>query len=79
VLFEFSDVLNTAGMPKMDYVVARDLLSMHSEADQRKILDTFEETLKPGGALLLGDNERVIDGDAWEEITGDSLTVYRRR
>ena len=79
VLFEFSDVLNTAGMPKMDYVVARDLLSMHSEADQRKIIDTFEETLKPGGALLLGDNERVIDSDAWEEITGDSLTVYRRR
>lgn len=79
VLFEFSDVLNTAGMPKMDYVVARDLLSMHSEADQRKILETFEETLKPGGALVIGDNERVIDGAAWEEITGDTLTVYRRR
>ncbi len=79
VLFEFSDVLNTAGMPKMDYVVARDLLSMHDEADQRRIIETFEETLKPGGALLLGDNERVIDGDAWEEITGDSLSVYRRR
>lgn len=79
VLFEFSDVRNTAAMPKMDYIVARDLLSLHSETDQRKILETFEETLKPGGALLLGDNERVIDGDAWEEISGDSLTVYRRR
>lgn len=79
VLFEFSDVLNTAGLPKMDYVVARELLSMHSETDQRKILETFEETLKPGGALVIGDNERVIDGAAWEEITGDTLTVYRRR
>jgi purine-binding chemotaxis protein CheW len=79
VLFEFSDVLNTAGMPKMDYVVARDLLSMHSESDQRKILELFEETLKPGGALVLGDNERVIDSAPWEEITGDTLTVYRRR
>ncbi|MEX2442860.1 MAG: chemotaxis protein CheW [Alkalispirochaeta sp.] len=79
ILFEFSDVLNTAGIPKMDYVVARDLLSMHSESDQRSILETFEETLKPGGALLLGDNERVTDGAAWEEITGDTLTVYRRR
>lgn len=79
VLFEFSDVLNAAGMPKMDYIVARDLLSYHPEAEQRKILEAFEETLKPGGALVLGDNERVLDDAAWEEITGDSLTVYRRR
>ena len=79
ILFEFSDVLNSAGMPKMDVIVARDLLSLHGEAEQRKVIETFEETLKPGGALVLGDNERVFDGAAWEEITGDSLTVYRRR
>ena len=78
ILFEFSDVLNSAGMPKMDMIVARDLASLHSEQEQHKIIETFEETLKPGGALLLGDNERLLDGAAWDEITGDSLTVYRR-
>ncbi len=79
VLFEFSDVLNSAGMPKMDLIVARDLLSFHSDGVQRKIVENFEETLKPGGILMLGDNERVTDISAWEEITGDALSVYRRR
>jgi purine-binding chemotaxis protein CheW len=79
ILFEFSDVLHTGGMPRMDMVVARDLLSYHREDEQRRILDTFEETLKPGGVLLLGDNERVFDGASWHEIVGDSLTVYRRQ
>jgi purine-binding chemotaxis protein CheW len=79
ILFEFSDVLHTGGMPRMDLIVARDLLSFHREDDQRRILDTFEETLKPGGALLLGDNERVIDGASWHETVGDTLTVYLRR
>lgn len=79
ILFEFSDVLNTAGLPKMDFVIARDLLSLHSEAEQGKMLELFEESLKPGGALVLGDNERVPDGSAWHELTGESLSVYRRR
>lgn len=79
VLFEFSDILNAGTMPRMDYVVARDLLSFLSEAEQRNVLETVEDSLKPGGALILGDNERVFDGAAWEEINGDSLTVYRRR
>ena len=77
--FEFSDVLNAAGMPKMDMVVSRDLLSFHTASEQGKILRVFEEALKPGGTLLLGDNERTLDADGWEEKTGDSLTVYRRR
>ena len=63
----------------MDLIVARDLLSFHNDSVQRKIVENFEETLKTGGILMLGDNERVADISAWEEITGDALSAYRRR
>ena len=79
ILFEFSDLLHATGMPQMDLIVARDFLSLFPLEEQGKLLYTFEEALKPGGVLLLGENEHVLDGAAWGETTGETLTVYHRR
>ena len=76
VLFEFSDVLSAAAMPKLDLIVARDLLSLHKREDQDRVLERFDEMLKPGGRLILGDNEEVIQADAWEPVADGSLSVY---
>jgi chemotaxis methyl-accepting protein methylase len=79
VLFEFSDVLSAAAMPKLDLIVARDLLSFHKYEDQERILERFDEMLKPGGRLVLGDNEEVIRADAWEPVADGPLSVYIHR
>ncbi|MFP4152252.1 MAG: CheR family methyltransferase [Alkalispirochaeta sp.] len=79
ILFEFSDVLSAAAMPKMDLIVARDLLSYHTPEDQAKILERFDDSLKPGGVLVLGDNEEVLNTDAWEAVASTPLSVYIHR
>jgi purine-binding chemotaxis protein CheW len=79
VLFEFSDVMSAAAMPKMDLIVARDLLSFHTPDDQQRILERFDEVLKPGGLLVLGDNERVISPDEWEAVSGVPLRIFIHR
>jgi purine-binding chemotaxis protein CheW len=79
ILFEFSDVLSAAAMPKMDLVVARDLLSFHQPEDQAKIMERFDESLKPGGILVLGDHEEVSNTDAWEAVATTPLNVYIHR
>lgn len=79
ILFEFSDVLSAAAMPKMDLIVARDLLSLQKPDEQSRILERFDEALKPGGVLVLGDNEEVLDPDAWEPINDVPLHVYIHR
>lgn len=79
ILFEFSDVMSAAAMPKMDLIVARDLLSFHTPDDQQRILERFDEVLKPGGLLVLGDNERVISPDEWEAVSGVPLRLFIHR
>jgi len=79
ILFEFSDVLSAAAMPKMDLIVARDLLSFHQPEDQAKIMERFDDTLKPGGVLILGDHEDVLNPDAWEAVATTPLNVYIHR
>ncbi len=79
ILFEFSDILSVSAMPKMDVVVARDLLSFQKEEDQERIMERFDEVLKPGGVLVLGDNEDVGDGAVWEPAEGLPVNMYFHR
>lgn len=79
VLFEFSDALNSTGLPRLDMIVARDLLSYQSVDDQQRLLERFDELLKPGGLLILGDNEEPLNLDAWDEVAVTGAVVYRHR
>ncbi len=78
ILFEFSDVVNGTALPKMDMIVCRDLVSFLSTADQNKCFSVFEEVLKPSGLLMLGENEKVPNPDAWELLEAP-LSLYRRK
>lgn len=79
ILFEFSDALHTPGLPRMDVIIARDVVSFMSEENQQAFLSSCEETIRTGGLLVLGDNERPLDFGPWEELSADTLSVYRHR
>lgn len=69
ILFEYHDILHENPYPEVDCIFARDVLSFLKPEDQEKLLRQFHEKLKPGGFLILGDNERApdVDWDIWEE------------
>jgi purine-binding chemotaxis protein CheW len=79
ILFEFSDVRNASAIPRVHIIVARDIVSFLKEDEQHRILNLFEDKLKPGGILVLGDNEAPLDGDAWEEVATGPPRVFRLR
>lgn len=79
ILFEYSDVTNATGLPAMDLIVARDVLSFFEHRSQERVLETVFETLKPNGYLILGDNEEPLSTQRWERVSRGGVTVYRKR
>ncbi|MFP4329752.1 MAG: CheR family methyltransferase [Spirochaetaceae bacterium] len=79
IIFEYSDLANVTGLPAMDLIVARDVLSFFDEQRQERILETIFETLKPNGYLMLGDHEEPLSGERWERKSESGVTVYRKR
>lgn len=79
ILFEFSDALHSAGLPKMDLIVARDLVSFHSPVEQRRLFDLFGDTLKNGGVLILGRNEQAPADSGWIVKEGRNVRAYIKR
>ena len=65
VIFEYHDLQNDTALPRLDFAVCRDTLSFMEEAMQVKILDHIYDALKPGGLLLLGQNERPFNENIW--------------
>lgn len=78
ILFEFSDVMNTAGLPPVDLVVCRDVVSFMRSDDQQRLFELFEETLRPGGVLILGDHERA-DTEVWSALPDTTRAAFQRR
>ena len=79
ILFEYSDLTNAAGLPSMDLIVARDVLSFFDEKSQERVLETMFETLKPDGYLILGEHEEPLAQERWEAVGPGSLRAYRKR
>lgn len=77
IYFEFHDTLHTSAMPDIDLVVARDILSFQTPANQQKMLAEFHEKLKPGGLLIVGDNE-IIDETGWSRIERSEMNIYKK-
>jgi purine-binding chemotaxis protein CheW len=78
IFFEYHDILNANSLPELDFIVARDILSFLSVADQQKLLQEFYERLKPSGVLLLGKNETVTDFTVWEQAEHNGLAVFKK-
>ncbi|MBN2651909.1 MAG: chemotaxis protein CheW [Spirochaetales bacterium] len=77
ILFEYHDIIHENPYPPMDLIVARDLLSFIEESSQAKVLADFEKLLKPGGLLVLGDNEK-ISSIVLKKVENEYLNIYKK-
>lgn len=77
ILFEYHDILHENPYPAMSLIVARDLLSFLEKEEQVKMIAEFEKMLKPGGFLLVGDNERISSKFLQKE-ENEYLNIYKK-
>lgn len=78
ILFEYHDVLHPNPFPEVDIILARDIVSFMSKADQAKLIKEFWEKLKPQGLLILGTHERLAD-DEWEAVESAGVVAFRKK
>lgn len=77
ILFEYHDIVHPNPFPDVDVIVARDILSFFNSSNQASLIGLFRAKLRPGGLLLIGQNERFEDR-AWHEVQKGELTGYIR-
>jgi len=77
ILFEYHNVLHSNPFPEVDIIFARDILSFHPQAEQNKLILEFNEKLKPGGFLVIGEHE-VLKHQDFEDISSSKIRVYRK-
>lgn len=77
ILFEFSDIRNSSAIQRVDLIIARDVVSFLSRDDQARVMEAFEEKIKPGGILVLGDWERPLNTEAWNIVSESSPSIFR--
>ena len=77
VSFEYHDVLNENKLPPVNLIIAKDVLSFFPADGRTKLLADFQETLVSGGMLIIGDNERIKDGN-WSEREAPGLRWYAK-
>ena len=78
VLFEYHDILHSNPFPPVDVILARDVISFMSKADQETLLSEFDEKLKSGGLLIIGDKERINSAE-WESVDSAGVVAYRKK
>jgi purine-binding chemotaxis protein CheW len=77
IVFEYHDVLNETPLPDLDIILARDILSFFSTADQDRVIAGVAEKLKNRGIVFLGRNEQ-LSGDGWRSLGKDPVSVFMR-
>jgi chemotaxis signal transduction protein/chemotaxis methyl-accepting protein methylase len=77
ILFEYHDIIHENPYPEMDLIVARDLLSFIDEDKQETVVKEFERILKPGGLLVIGDNEK-ISSITLKKLENKYLNIYKK-
>ncbi len=78
ILFEYHDITHPNTFPEVDIIVARDVLSFLGYSDQLRMIAEFQEKLKPGGLLIIGENEELVSDD-WKVIKSANNTAYRKK
>jgi len=77
IYFEFHDTLHSSTMPDIDIIIARDIISFQTQANQKKILSEFFDNLKNGGMFIIGDNE-IIEEPGWSKMDISGMNIYRK-
>ncbi len=75
ILFEYHDAMHPNPFMEVDIIIARDLLSFLNANDQARLVKEFEDKLRPGGLLIIGNNER-IDSGRFKYIGNQYITGY---
>ncbi len=78
ILFEYHDILHENPYPEVDCIFARDVLSFLTPEDQEKLFNQFHEKLKPGGFLILGDNEKAPEDD-WDRLEEGKIVAFKAK
>jgi len=77
VIFEYTESLSRMEIIQADLILCRDAVSYLPPDQQKSLLATFAERLKPDGRLILGTNER-IEGEGWKTVEKSGAYVYIR-
>lgn len=73
------DTPRTAIVGKVDVIFCRNVLIYFDDASRRKVIETFYERLNPGGFLLLGHSESLLNvSTAFELVHLRDDLVYRK-
>jgi purine-binding chemotaxis protein CheW len=75
IVFEYHDVVNENSLPKLDIILARDVLSYLTEQEQNKVIENFAEKLKSQGLAFLGKNEEFPGAD-WNSLSKDPVSLF---
>jgi purine-binding chemotaxis protein CheW len=75
IIFEYHDVLNENSLPKLDIILARDVLSYLTEQEQNKALESFADKIKEQGLAILGKNEE-IPGIDWNSLSTETVSMF---
>ena len=78
VLFEYHDITHMNPFTDLHLIVARDVISYLKPEEQERILADFNEKLRVGGYLILGNNERLKESGDWKPLDWDDWSVYQR-
>lgn len=73
------DTLRTAIVGRVDIIFCRNVLIYFDEVSRRRVIETFYERLNPGGFLLLGHSESLLNiSTAFELVHLREDLVYRK-
>lgn len=75
ILFEYHNAMHPNPFVEVDIIIARDLLSFMNTNDQAHLVKEFEDKLRPGGLLVIGNNERV-NSSRFKYIGNKDITGY---
>ncbi|MDR2467503.1 MAG: chemotaxis protein CheW [Spirochaetaceae bacterium] len=75
IVFEYHDITNPNTLPKLDIIVARDLLSFLNIKSQDDLIREIDEKIKDRGLVVLGKNE-VMPSSGWKNIGKDGISAF---
>ena len=78
IIFEYHDSTNENTLPPIDLILCRDLLSFLPPELQLGLAGEFDEHIRPGGLLILGENE-TLSSPLWQAVKAGNLRFFQNK
>lgn len=79
IVFSRHDLTRDPPFPRLDMVSCRNVLIYLKPQAQERVMRMFHYALRPGGLLMLGQNESVLHSEALFSHLGREVRLYGRR